>query len=115
MYAVIYTKTDFDCNESVVGTPEVKVYYCKKKRLATKYIERRHNTIVKTMMKKSQNSDMIRSISHEHDANYNWAHIIYVDNESPKTTLYDHTLEEFKVVRAQEIIETLNGPALKVE
>lgn len=113
MYCVIFKHVYSNSGENVLHTNGTKVYYCKKKKLALTYMKRRFDSLVKKYNK------MEGRISSNMFGN-DMATLEYrKTNNKDLVPTYD-IMEEyhgfsFKIVRMQEILDSKNGPALKVE
>lgn len=116
MYAIVYTKANVSSLNECIGIPKIKVYYCKKKKLAAEYLDIRFNRLNSMMLNKSKaNPNMIEFTNSGCKGDKTWACVEYVDKNLLTEPCYHHTIEEFSIVRAQEILDLASGPSLKVE
>lgn len=116
LYCVVKTVIHIGSTTEATGISIPSVYYCKTKKLACAYLEKRYNDKSTSIRR----SDKIKSSGMEFincgiNGDKTWCNIEYKVKNLTGDTGYLHTQEEMRVVRAQEILNLPNGPALRVE
>lgn len=100
MYCVLLNKNVKE-NGIIVDSDKPKIYFCMKHKSATDYIRKRYATLVNRVKKHESSSYSITNDSSCAVVSYNEG-----DKEYYTSMI---------CVRGSEIIDTLNGPALKIE
>lgn len=116
LYCVVKTVTRIGSTTEATGISIPSVYYCKTKKLACAYLEKRYNARSTAVQRSGKiKASGIEFISCGIMGDKTWSNVEYVEKNLLSDPNYDHTQEEMRVVRAQEIIDYPNGPALHVE
>ena len=116
LYCVVKTMTRIGSVTEATGISIPSVYYCKTKKLARAYLEKRYNASLNSIKRQEKiNASEIELINCGINGDKTWCNIEYKVKNLTGDTGYLHTQEEMRVVRAQEILNLPNGPALRVE
>ena len=113
LYCVVKTITRIGSVTEATGISIHSVYYCKTKKLACAYLEKRYNSRLNSV--KRSDGLGIEFIYCGIMGDKTWSNIEYKEKNLTGDPGYFHTQEEMRVVRAQEILDLPNGPALHVE
>ena len=116
LYCVVKTVTRIGSTTEATGISIPSVYYCKTKKLACAYLEKRYNARLTSVRR----SDKIKALGIEFIncgimGDKTWSNIEYKEKNLTGDPGYYHTQEEMRVVRAQEILDLPNGPSLHIE
>ena len=112
LYCVVKTITRIGSVTEATGISIPSVYYCKTKKLARAYLEKRYNASLNSIKRQEKiNASEIELIN----CDKTWCNIEYKEKNLTGEPGYFHTQEEMRIVRAQEILDLPNGPALHVE
>ena len=113
LYCVVKTMTRIGSVTEATGISIPSVYYCKTKKLACAYLEKRYNSRLNSV--KRSDGLSIEFIDCGIMGDKTCSNIEYKEKNLTGDPGYFHTQEEMRVVRAQEILDLPNGPALHVE
>ena len=116
LYCVVKTMTRIGSVTEATGISIPSVYYCKTKKLARTYLEKRYNSSLNSIKRQEKiNASEIELINCGINSDKTWCNIEYKEKNLTGEPGYFHTQEEMRIVRAQEILDFPNGPALHVE
>lgn len=116
LYCVVKTMTRIGSITEATVIPVPSVYYCKTKKLARAYLEKRYNARLNSIKRKEEiNASEIELINYGVNSDKTWCNIEYKEKNLAGDPGYSNTSEEMRIVRAQEILDLPNGPALHVE
>lgn len=116
LYCVVKTMTRVGSVTEATGISIPSVYYCKTKKLACAYLEKRYNASLNSIKRQEKiNASEIELINCGINSDKTWCNIEYNEKNLTGEPGYFHTQEEMRIVRAQEILDLPNGPALHVE
>lgn len=116
LYCVVKTVTRIGSTTEATGISIPSVYYCKTKKLACAYLEKRYNARLTSVRRSSRFKALCTEfIDCGINGDKTWCNIEYKEKNLIGGSGYFYTQEEMRVVGAQEILNLPNGPALRLE